>query len=136
MSGGGDLILLLIAIFAMYYLLSNISCSNINEGFKCPTGIGDRYKCNGIQCDINSSSDDECASHLCALGDDGKTAYCKCPEGYWDVENTENSFDHYPLYSNGACCPANTAIVNGVCLYDCPPGQKKTVSKTGQGKCT
>ncbi len=34
MSGGGDIILLLIAIFAMYYLLSNISCSNINEGFQ------------------------------------------------------------------------------------------------------
>jgi hypothetical protein len=59
---GGDLILLLIAIFAMYYLLSNISCSNINEGFQ---QCGDIY--NG-ECDCGDGK----AGSNCAVCLNGK----------------------------------------------------------------
>jgi hypothetical protein len=45
---GGDMILLIIAIFALYYLINGTSCTNINEGFcgscpdtdACPDGFG------------------------------------------------------------------------------------------------
>ena len=66
---GGDLILLIIAIFALYYLLTGTSCNNTKEGFAglgqaCRNWSGLSHDCErGLICPCEASFLSFCSSN-------------------------------------------------------------------------
>jgi hypothetical protein len=124
---GGDLILFIIAIFAMYYLLSNISCSNITENYKI-AGI--------INSHCDESTDTICPGDLvCKDGIDNdngrKTKMCLCKGDYvWDssgLGGCNAPVCNRPNYINDSfncvpCEPPNYINSNGKCV-PCPTGE-------------
>jgi hypothetical protein len=126
---GGDIILLIIALFAMYYLVNNISCSNINEGFQ--------YECTStLQCSLPQNSG---LDSVCVFSNNTTTdGICNCiptSSGTCDtctinkynnvIKDCNNSGDYILKCSDGQCGCGNYFNSNIACPGEigCPNGQ-------------
>jgi hypothetical protein len=137
----------------MYYLLSNISCSNINEGFKSNLGLGepciiDTDWDGGDPCDTKNNI--VCSNQEGTYGNSPGWGTCVCKEGMVVDPNNTSKCVCPPgqIMNNGTCvCPHGQTIntITGIC--ECPSDQitygetctcidvTKTVDTT-TGKCT